>query len=287
MAGANVLLVGCGDIGVPLGLQLAAQGDSVWGLRRNPSSLPAPIQPLAADVTEPASLAAIGELALDYVIMTLTPAGFNDEGYRRVFVDGVNNLLAQLLPLTSLRRVFFVSSTSVYHQGEGQWVDEASPTQPRSFSGQRLLQGEQILLDSSLPVTVIRFAGIYGPGRRRLIQQVIDRQGCSAEPPLYTNRIHRDDCVGCLAHLLGMAKEGELLDTRYIGVDSEPVTLWDLKRWMATELGIDPGQLTGALDSRRHSKRCSNQRLLTTGYRLRYPGYQQGYRPLLAAEKNC
>lgn len=278
LKGSKCLIVGCGDIGIALAAVLDAEGCKVWGLRRHAELLPATIIPLSADVTDAASLAPLRALAFDFVVVTLTPGGFNDDAYARVYVDGMRNLL-DALNGDSLQRLLFVSSTSVYHQSDGSWVDEDSPAAAESFSGHRLLEAESLLAPSGLPATVIRFAGIYGPGRNRLIEQVKNGQGCPQSPVLYTNRIHRDDCVGFLAHLLRLQRQGQVVAPCYIGVDNEPVTMWELKQWLASQLGVR--QLTEEVPSRRNSKRCSNRRLLDSGYQLRYPGFRQGYGELL------
>lgn len=277
----NILIVGCGDIGIPLARHLTANGASVWGLRRQPWLLPDDIHPLAADVTVPESLSVLNSVAFDYVVMTLTPSNITEEGYRRVFVDGVGHLLRQLQQQPHLKRIFHVSSTSVYHQSQGEWVDENSATQPTGFSGQCLLAAEQLLLAADWPATMVRFAGIYGPGRRRLIEQVLAGRGSPRQPPLYTNRIHRDDCVGVLAHLLQLEQAQITLDSVYIGVDSEPVTLWEVKQWLAAQLGVMLNECGESDNHRRGSKRCSNRRLLACGYSLIYPGFRQGYASLL------
>ncbi len=285
IATSNILIVGCGDIGIELGKMLADSDTSVWGLRRKPLALPDGIKPLCADVTQPETLTQLSALAIDYVVITLTPARFDDESYRQVFVDGLANLLTVLTVSPSLKHVVFVSSTSVYQQDDGQWVDETSATLPSSFSGQRLLQAEQLLIKSGLSSSIVRFAGIYGPGRRRLIEQVIAKQGCAKAPELYTNRIHRDDCVGFLAHLISCHRQNMPVESLYIGVDSEPVSMWELKGWLAEQLAIDTASMTITAPPRRNSKRCSNKRLLASGYKLLYPGYRQGYGELLQNEQ--
>ncbi len=281
----KILIVGCGDIGTPLGLQLAAAGHQVWGLRRS-SLLPAPLKTINADVTVAATLSVLADLSFDCVVMTLTPAAFSDAGYEQVFNQGLLNVLQRLKQPLQIKRLFFISSTSVYHQSDGQWVDEYSPVEPVSFSGKRLLQAEQSLVASGIAFSIIRFAGIYGPGRQRLLDQVMSGQGSAKTPSLYTNRIHRDDCVGFLAHLVGKVAQGKSVEPCYIGVDSQPVTMWELKRWLAQQLGVDPERLTQEESSRRNSKRCSNKRLLATGYQLQYPGYQSGYTELIKAYLN-
>jgi nucleoside-diphosphate-sugar epimerase len=278
--GSKCLIVGCGDIGVALAKILLAEGCEVWGLRRDCTDLPDCIHGIAADVSRIDTLEPLRSLSFDFVLVTLTPGAFNDSAYQQVYVKGLRNLLAVLNP-EKLQRLFYVSSTSVYHQCDGDWVDEDSLVRPSSFSGRRLLEAEALLTSSGLATTVIRFAGIYGPGRNRLIEQVSNGQGCPESPPLYTNRIHRDDCVGFLAHLLRLQWQGQALQTCYIGVDNEPVTMWELKQWLAQQLGIATGQLLQESPTRRNSKRCRNRRMLASGYRLLYQGYRQGYGALL------
>ncbi len=285
----NILLVGCGDIGIALGSQLIEQGANVWGLRRDPSQLPAGFQGVAADVCDPQSLSVLKGVSkkvnFDSVVITLTPGQFTDEAYQRVYVNGLANLLAALAEQSP--HIFYISSTSVYHQTDGGWVDEESPANPTSFSGRRLLEAEQLLAQSKFGIegssTVIRFAGIYGPGRHRLIQQVRQGKGCAKQPELYTNRIHRDDCVGFLLYLIHQ-KNKQTLEKLYIGVDSTPVTMWDLKQWLAEELGVDQKTLAEEVVTRRNSKRCSNKRMLAAGYEMRYGDYRDGYRAVIVLE---
>ena len=118
-------------------------------------------------------------------------------------MDTVTALLNTLASLnTQPRLIVFVSSTSVYGQKDASWVNEDSPAEPVSYSGKRLLEAEQLLLDSPHTICNVRFSGIYGPGRQRLIRQVIEGHGTAKEPLLYSNRIHADDCAGVLAHLI-------------------------------------------------------------------------------------
>jgi nucleoside-diphosphate-sugar epimerase len=281
--GSKCLIVGCGDIGTALADMMVAQVCEVWGLRRDCAALPASIHGIAADVTRIDTLEPLRSSWLDFGLLTLTPGAVNYSAYQQVYVKGLRNLLAVLNP-EKLQRLFYVSSTSVYHQCDGSWVDEDSLARPSSFSGRRLLEAEALLTSSGLAATVVRFAGIYGPGRNRLIEQVSNGQGCRESPPLYTNRIHRDDCIGFLVHLLRLQWQGQALQTCYIGVDNEPVTMWELKQWLARQLGISPGQLLKESLTRRNSKRCSNRRMQASGYRLLYQGYREGYSALLHEE---
>jgi nucleoside-diphosphate-sugar epimerase len=284
---ANVLIAGCGYVGTALGTRLTLDGHVVWGLRRHTDAVPPSIRPLAADLTVPETLEALPP-GLDVVFYTASADASDDDSYRAAYVEGLRNLLHALdNQRQPLRRVFFTSSTGVYAQASGAWVDETSPTEPAEFSGLRVLEGERLLLGGLFPATVLRLGGIYGPGRTRLIDRV--RRGlavCPDGPPLYTNRIHRDDCAGALRHLLTLAEPASL----YLGVDHEPVEQCEVLRWLAAQLGVSPPRLEPPSGSevRRHqsNKRCSNAKLVASGYVFRYSSFRDGYMALLDEERS-
>jgi nucleoside-diphosphate-sugar epimerase len=161
---------------------------------------------------------------------------------------------------------------------DGSWIDEDSPTEPESFSGKRLLEAEQIILAGGLPATVVRFSGIYGPGRNRLIEQV--RQGKASSSLHITNRIHADDCARVLAHLVELNRCGEKLDDIYLASDSAPTPMIDVVAWLAQQMDRENFLSPDAVNER-GNKRCSNQRLLATGFELRYPSFKDGYVELI------
>jgi nucleoside-diphosphate-sugar epimerase len=276
----RVLIAGCGDVGIALGQRLAQSGDEVWGLRRRADAIPAPIRAVQADLTRPETLAPLRG-PFDRVCYAAAAEGFSEEDYRRTYVEGVANLLRALSGGGHpVRRFVFVSSTGVYGQRDGQWVDETSPTAPGHFSGRCLLQGEHAVLDGPYPATIVRLGGIYGPGRRRLIEAVRRGDPCVEDPPVHTNRIHSDDCAGALQHLLTMTEP----DAIYLAVDCEPAPQCEVMSWLAGELGVPPPRRVDAGtrgSPQRGNKRCSNRRLLATGYRFRYPTYREGYRAVL------
>lgn len=278
---ANILMVGCGQLGQQMGLSLIDSGHHITALRRNPAGLPAAFTPFAADVTQRSSLTGLAALAFDYVIVTLTAGEFSDQAYKRVYVDGLANVLAVLGEAKILpKRLFLASSTSVYHQVEGEYVDELSATEPQTFSGRRQLEAEQEAINSPIPTTVVRFSGIYGPTRFRLIEQVLAGEGGSYA--LYTNRIHVLDCSGFVCHLLAI--DQHTADNQlYIATDSTPVTMGVIKQWLAEQLGVDPTTLTVSTNGRRGSKRIGNNKMLATGYSLRYPSYKIGYAEVVKA----
>ena len=276
----RILIAGCGDLGGRLGVQLLEAGDQVWGLRRSVDKLPDGLQPLAADLTDPESLPDLPEV--DAVVYTASADGFNDDAYRRAYVDGVRTIL-EGLPNAPERWVH-VGSTSVYAQSGGVVVDETSPTEPDHFGGQRLLEGERLLANAAgergFRATVVRFGGIYGPGRTRLLDSVRRRDAVCYEPEVWTNRIHIEDCVGALAHVLDLDEP----ESVYLGVDCKPSLDGEVKRWIARRLDLpDPPRGEASANSRamRSNKRCCNVRLLSSGYRFRYPDFCAGYGALI------
>ena len=196
-----------------------ADSDTVWGLRRRPGRLPAGIRRFEADLSVPASLRDLPS-AIDYVVYAVSPGGYDDAHYRAAYVEGPRRLIEALdRQGHAPRRVFFVSSTTVYEQSDGSWVDEDSPTEPENFSGLRVCEGERIVREGPWPATVLRLGGIYGPRRTRLIDRVRAGRAVYADGPArYSNRIHRDDCAGALHHLMHLAEPQDL----YLGVDSDP-----------------------------------------------------------------
>ena len=276
----RVLIAGCGDVGTALGLMLCKAGCDVFGARRSARRLPAPLRPLSVDVTDRGAIERTIP-AVDVVVYAVA-AGRRDEGaYRRAYVDGVSALLDVLEQRAEPpRRAFFVSSTSVYGERDGAWVDETAPLRPRGFAGESLVAGEQRMLESPIPATVVRFAGIYGPGRGWLIERARAGASCAGDPPRYTSRIHRDDCAGALAHLITC----ERVDDVYIGVDDAPVEECEVMEWLAARLGAPAPRRAVAGAAQGSGKRCSNARLRASGYRLRYPTYREGYAAVLAGE---
>lgn len=276
---ARILVVGAGNIGGDLAANLAQAGHEVWGIRRSGKPVGHGVQMIQADVADMETLQNLPK-DIDIMVYCVAAPAFTREGYHSYYYRGLRHILSALKG-QKLKRTFFVSSSSVYHQMDGEWVDETSETNPVSFTGKEMLQAEQALMKGGHPATVVRFTGIYGPDRTRMIEQA--RQGgyCDPEPPVWTNRIHRDDCVGVLNFLVNRALNDEPLDEIYLATDGEPATLYDVLEWMKDRIGdVEPDyDLPEA--TRRANRRCLNKRLRELGYQFKYPNYQEGYDVLL------
>jgi len=293
---ARILIAGCGDVGTTLGQMLHTTGHQVWGLKRDPAGLlPSGIHTIVADLTNPKTLTTLPP-DLDFVVYSAAAAGFSEAHYQAAYVTGVSYLLEALRQTGQQpKRLLFTSSTSVYAQHQGERVDENSPAEAEGFSGRCIRQGEQRMWTSGWPAVAVRFGGIYGPGRTRLIDSVLDGTAtCPEGPPVYTNRIHRDDCARVLEHLLQQSEPEKL----YIAVDDDPAPLNEILDWLASQLRVpkprrvmQPPSKPGAETRRdpamrmRASKRCCNTRLRATGFQFRYPSYQNGYAALLEGSR--
>lgn len=280
---ARALIAGCGYVGSALASMLVDDGHEVWGIRRNPAALPPGVHPLPLDLADPAALAGLPP-RLDFVAFTATADAFTDDAYRRAYVDAPRNLLAALAAQgQSPKRVVFTSSTSVYGQEDGEWVDETSPTEPAGFSGARMLEGERAFLGGPYPASVLRLGGIYGPGRTSVLDKVRSGQAECPSGPSWTNRIHRDDAAGALRHVLSLPDAAPA----YLCVDREPAELCAIYRWLAARLALPaPPVVADAADARRRTrsnKRCSSALLAASGYAFRYPSFREGFQSLIDA----
>ena len=274
----RVLIIGCGDLGVRLAQQLAPLGYSVMGLRRSATADTPFLHYVVGNAADAATLASLVTTGFDIIVITMTPNERSDSGYRTAYVDTCNQLIHSLRASDQEPKLLvFVSSTSVYAQDDGSWIDEQSPAIPESFSGRRLLEAEQIIAQSGYPHTIVRFSGIYGPGRHRLIEQV--KQQRASASSAYTNRIHVDDCAGVLAHLITLSRRQSLAPL-YLASDCSPTPMIEVVSWIAAQLKIKDF-LSPAANNDRGNKRISNERLLKTGYQFIYRDYQQGYAEVL------
>ncbi len=266
----SLLIAGCGDLGIRLGGRLKESDWRVHGLRRQARQLPDFISAIGAYLLAPGTLAQVPE-HWDAIIYQATPGERTPEAYRAAYLDGLGNLLQRV----RARRLIFVSSTAVYGQDEGEWVDENSPTEPQGFSGRTLLEAEALAAEHD--GLVVRFSGIYGPGREYLIRSLRTGQArCRLKPPQWTNRIHADDCAAVLQHLLTLPEP----EAVYCASDSRPAPRCEVLGWLAEQLGL-PGPLPDT-QSPGQGKRIDNRRLTSSGFEFQYPDYKTGYRTLLA-----
>jgi nucleoside-diphosphate-sugar epimerase len=278
---AKILIIGCGAIGKQLAQVLSAQGHQVTGLKRNPPATETGnVSYFTADITLSADFSGL-DTDFDTVYFIVSPDGRNEASYRDIYESGLNNLLTKFSLAGSKPRWIFVSSTSVYGQSQGEWVDEDSIAQPENATSQVIRQAEQRLMELDANNIVVRFSGIYGPGREYLLRMASQSPTIQKIPPYFTNRIHQQDCVGVLVFLLERCLAGVPLEQCYLASDDDPAPMWEVISWLAEQLNCQPPTVKSMGHKSVMNKRCNNQRLKALGYQFRYPGFKEGYLELV------
>ena len=281
----RVLIVGCGYVGLPLGMELVRLGHEVSGLRRNASAeaglKAAGIQPLVADITKPETLAALPQ-NFDWVVNCVASGGGADD-YRQVYLQGTRNLIEWLGP-NPPKKFVYTSSTSVYGQTDGSQVKEFSPAEPLVETAKVLLETEKALLaavaERKFPTVILRVAGIYGPDRGHWFKQFLKNEArMEGDGSRFLNMIHRDDLIGCIIAALKNGRAGEI----YNAADDEPVSQLHFFQWLAQALDkpLPPSEPDNSVENRKRgvtNKRVLNRKLkMELGHQFKYPNFRKGY----------
>jgi nucleoside-diphosphate-sugar epimerase len=288
----RVAILGCGYVGLELGRQLTDAGHEVVGVRRSDAGLDAieaaGFDAVRADLTDATSLSAVPDA--DWLVYAASAGGRGVDAARAAYVDGLRTVVETFGERASPPdRLVYTSSTGIYGDHDGAWVDESTTPDPATERQRILLEAEGIALKADrLDGTVVRFGGLYGPDRYRL--------GYYLDCPVtegYLNSIHRDDAAGAVAHLLETDRaRGEVV----LAVDDEPVSKWTFADWLADECDrpqppkrtVEERAEAGEVSRRvRANKRCANDRLHELGYELRYPTVWDGYRPAIDAFRDA
>ena len=260
----RVLIAGAGDLGSRVAHLLRIQGASVVAFTRSGRA-----GSVAADLSNSAEIAPLVARS-DAIIFTAAPGDRSEQAYRAVFIDGLTNMLAA----REQQPVLFCSSTAVYGQNDGSWVDESTLIQPCAFNGRILSAAESLLRPRDI---ALRLGGIYGPRfatvETKSARDFARRQALSGVAPLsqhWTNRIHTADAAGAIVFALGL--QGPPLHLNL--VDNEPCTqqaLYDSQRAAA---GLAP---VAPIIAAASGKRVANALLRRLGFTCRFPSYREGY----------
>jgi nucleoside-diphosphate-sugar epimerase len=266
------LIIGCGYLGRRVAALWRAQGHSVRALTRNrPDELRAlGIKPVVGDVRKLAELPKLApaESVLYAVAPDRREGGATAEA---VWVEGLANLTRAMQNWPGPARLLFISSTGVYGQTDGEEVDETAPTCPADESGRVLERAERSLLGA----IVLRFAGIYGPGRLLRRQALLNGEPIPTDADGWLNLIHVEDGA---AAVVAADERGQPGGT-YNVADGRPVRRRDFYARLAELLGAAPPCFVPPTLPERVNRRISNRRMTAElGMALRYPSYEEGLR---------
>ena len=257
----SLLIAGAGDTGSRLARLAADAGWDALALRRRDVDMGPGVRALRADLRSGEGFDAIPK-RLEALVFCAAPDERTEAAYRALYRDG----LRRLLDRAEIRRVLFVSSTAVYAEDAGGWVDEDTPADASAFNGRVLREAEREL-DAHPDAAAFRASGIYGPGRERMWQRA--RRDEPGEPR-WTNRIHVDDVAGALLHLLNASRIARV----YCGNDDAPALEHSVVDGLRATLGLPVlGPASGPVGG----KRVSNARLRGSGWQPRFPSWREGY----------
>jgi nucleoside-diphosphate-sugar epimerase len=270
---SRVLIAGCGYLGTATAKLFLRDGWTVEGWSRSGSIESDPLAQFNVSAVDLSQFEAIrsapGEFEI--VIHCASTRGGDAADYARVYRDGVENLL-QRFPMSQL---LFVSSTSVYAQQAGDWVDEGSPAEPLHERGKILRETEMSVLSHG--GRVARLAGIYGPGRSALLRRVLANEAAVEEKSdRFVNQIHRDDAAAALLKIAQLPDGGGKI---WNVSDNEPLLLSECYLWLSQKVNRPFTELSGGQAQRKRgasNKRISNSRLRDQGWDPVYPSFKEG-----------
>jgi nucleoside-diphosphate-sugar epimerase len=281
---ATNLVFGGGYLGLRVARQWRQAGRDVAVVTRSRKRAleleAAGFRPVVADITEQESLAAIDSMS--QIATVLFAIGFDaaaGKSRRQVHIDGLQNV-TRALPAT-VRRFIYISTTSVYGQHDGSWVDEDSPCAPVGESGAVFVEAEKIVQSSWLSDRsfILRMAGLYGPGRIPNRGGLIAGKPFSVSPDAYLNLIHVDDAA-CVVQSID---EHAMPPRTYLVSDGHPVIRRDYYAEAARLLGapspmFDDQSPRPPLTSRgATNKRINTARLLAEiPIAIQFPTYREG-----------
>ncbi|QDT39304.1 SDR family oxidoreductase [Stratiformator vulcanicus] len=274
------MIVGCGYLGLRAARAWLQAGDSVSALTRSPERADQlreiGLEPIVGDVTEPDSLSDLPEA--DTLLFAVGLDRSAGKSQREVYVNGLRHTLERMAGRCG--RTIYVSSTSVYGESDGRWIDEQTAAAPTRDSGRVCLDAEQVFdeFSNSIPERVIlRFAGIYGPDRLlRRISQLKEREPIAGDPDAWLNLIHVDDGVAVVRAAAG-AKQPS---TTFLVSDDQPVRRADYYEVLAELAGTAEPIFDKDRDARHSSgtgKRCRNRQMKDEfSLSLSFPTYHEG-----------
>jgi nucleoside-diphosphate-sugar epimerase len=301
---STALIVGCGYLGQRVARRLVARGVTVLGTtrseRRAPELAELGVQPLLVSVTEPLTFAALkpalDAASLDVYYMVPPGRPGNEPSPRQVVLGGTAHMVKQLKH-ANLRRALLVSSTAVYGQQHGEVVDADTDPEPVDERGKLLHEAEQFWRGSGAAYSVLRLAGLYGPGRVVGLRAISEGSPLVGDPQKLLNLIHVDDATDLAIAMMESPTAGPV----ELGCDGHPVPRIDYYTYLAEKLGVDPPQMLDdqqaaaqfglSADRLRRSASKALDNIITcqrTGWSPRYANFREGVDTVLeeAAKKH-
>lgn len=285
------LVVGCGYLGLRAARRWQSEGHEVHAVTRSAARADEwrawGLRPIVADVTDPASLR---DLPLAETV--LFAVGYDraaGKPIHDVYVAGFQNVL-DALP-DAIQRVIYISSTGVYGECDGDWVDESTECRPLREGGRACLAAEQLLAAHQLGNrrVILRLAGIYGPGRIPRVAALKAGEPIDAPSEGFLNLIHVDDAVEVVMTAERLAQ----LPSLYVVADGSPALRRDYYGELARLVGAPPPQFVApSVNSPAAQRAASDKRIRNTRMQeelrvsLKYPSYREGLAAIVNGQQS-
>lgn len=289
----HLVIFGAGYVGGEVARQAVARGLRVTALTRNPEKArvlaEAGVQVIVDDLAAESwhAHAALKD-GVDLVLNCVSSGGGGVEGYRHSYVDGMKSVLAWA-SRARVGALVYTSSTSVYPQDGGVTVDEDTSVEATRLAGSAIVEAEDLLLAAKVAERrfVLRLAGIYGPGRHYLVDQLRDGSGEVAGVGTHRlNLIHRDDIAGAIWAAFDASPNvpGGVFNV----ADDGAAPKAEIAAFLAKKLGVPTPRFTGEPAGGRRrvtpDRVIANDRIKRVlGWRPIYPSYREGYAAILGA----
>lgn len=290
ISGKRLVIFGCGYIGGEFARQAVGRGLAVAALTRNAAVAhelrAAGVETIVADLADSAWHERIAGGA-DFALNCVSSGGGGLAGYRRSYVEGMASVVAWAQRRGAVGTMVFTSSTSVYPQGGGARVDENSPTADASERGEIMLEAENALgigVGACARWFILRLAGIYGPGRHALLDQI--RAGeVPGRGEHRLNLAHRDDI--CAAIWAAMLAPPRVRNEIFNVADDGAAPKTELAAWLAQRLAAPAPRFTDQPVAGRRpatpDRIIVNAKLRATlDWRPRFATFREGYENILS-----
>jgi nucleoside-diphosphate-sugar epimerase len=268
-------------------------------LTRNPEKAAAlqalGVSTIIADLADPSWHGRVAGEA-NFALNCVSSGGGGIAGYERSYFLGMASILSWARLSGAIGTLVYTSSTSVYPQDNGVIVDETAELNRDDERPKVLADTEQLLValaDRTRRISaadrwfVLRLAGIYGPGRHHLLDQV-RAGGVSGHGHHRLNLIHRDDI--CAAIWAAFRAPAEIKNEIFNVADDTPTKKSEIVEWLAAKAGAAAPRFTGEPATGRRAvtpdRVIANGKIKQAlGWQPRYPSFREGYTALLAEPK--
>lgn len=300
----SILITGCGYVGSAVASRLLNDGFQVYALTRNPE-MALKLKNLGVEVwqgplqgNEWHSWAPNDNVRLLHTVSSASP---DTEGYRLSYIEGLRSVL-EWARSAEVKVALYTGSTSVYPNQDESTVDETAPT-GGSDAAEILLDAEQQFLNGPWShAFVFRLAGIYGPGRHRMLDMLrAGKAPASRGIDAWLNLVHRDD-IAELCHKVMVTNPHELPSGGIYNLsDGHPSRRGEIVNWLGKRIGaeipdetpkptasnvekVEPVRPTG----RGANRKISNQKIKEAfDWNPRYPTFREGYEQILQLDNEA